>query len=79
MPTADNDRAHDFTCVRTHPGKSWPVACRSDGAVFPDPWLVAAIVDRINFNAHMLETGTDRANCDGDVEALTSASCGMRG
>ncbi len=29
------------------------------GAVFPDPRLVAAIVDRITFNAHILETGTD--------------------
>nr|WP_276310497.1 ATP-binding protein [Mycobacterium colombiense] len=29
------------------------------GAVFPDPRLVAAIVDRITFNAHILETGTE--------------------
>jgi DNA replication protein DnaC len=28
------------------------------GTVFPDPRLVAAIVDRITFNAHILETGT---------------------
>nr|WP_255378753.1 ATP-binding protein [Mycobacterium sp. E802] len=28
------------------------------GSVFPDPRLVAAIVDRIAFNAHILETGT---------------------
>jgi DNA replication protein DnaC len=27
------------------------------GSVFPDPRLVAAIVDRITFNAHILETG----------------------
>jgi hypothetical protein len=27
------------------------------GAVFPDPRLVAAIVDRVTFNAHILETG----------------------
>jgi hypothetical protein len=26
--------------------------------VFPDPRLVAAIVDRVTFNAHILETGT---------------------
>jgi hypothetical protein len=26
--------------------------------VFSDPRLVAAIVDRITFNAHILETGT---------------------
>jgi len=29
------------------------------GSVFPDPRLVAAIVDRITFNAHILATGTD--------------------
>jgi DNA replication protein DnaC len=28
------------------------------GTVFPDPRLVAAIVDRVTFNAHSLETGT---------------------
>jgi len=28
------------------------------GSVFPDPRLVAAIVDRITFNAHIIETGT---------------------
>jgi hypothetical protein len=28
------------------------------GAVFPDPRLVAAIVDRVTYNAHILETGT---------------------
>ena len=28
------------------------------GATFPDPRLVAAIVDRVTFNAHILETGT---------------------
>ena len=28
------------------------------GAVFPDPRLVAAIVDRVTFNAHIIETGT---------------------
>jgi DNA replication protein DnaC len=28
-------------------------------SVFPDPRLVAAIVDRITFNAHILETGTN--------------------
>jgi DNA replication protein DnaC len=28
------------------------------GAVFGDPRLVAAIVDRVTFNAHILETGT---------------------
>ena len=28
------------------------------GSVFPDPRLVAAIADRVTFNAHILETGT---------------------
>jgi DNA replication protein DnaC len=28
------------------------------GTVFADPRLVAAIVDRVTFNAHILETGT---------------------
>jgi hypothetical protein len=28
------------------------------GTVFPNPRLVAAIVDRVTFNAHILETGT---------------------
>jgi len=28
------------------------------GTVIPDPRLVAAIVDRLTFNAHILETGT---------------------
>jgi DNA replication protein DnaC len=29
------------------------------GTVIPDPRLVAAIVDRVTFNAHILETGTN--------------------
>lgn len=29
------------------------------GAAFSDPRLIAAIVDRITFNAHILETGTE--------------------
>jgi DNA replication protein DnaC len=28
------------------------------GSVFPDPRLVAAIVDRVTFNTHIIETGT---------------------
>ena len=28
------------------------------GTVFPDPRLAAAIVDRVTFNAHIIETGT---------------------
>lgn len=30
----------------------------TSGSVFPDPHLVAAIVDRLTLNAHILETGT---------------------
>jgi len=33
-------------------------ASSPDTAVFPDPRLVAAIVDRVTFNSHILETGT---------------------
>src|SRR5215211_6371356 len=29
------------------------------GTIIPDPRLVAAIVDRVTFNAHIVETGTD--------------------
>jgi hypothetical protein len=29
------------------------------GGVIPDPRLVAAIVDRVTFNAHIIETGTE--------------------
>jgi DNA replication protein DnaC len=29
------------------------------GQVIPDPRLVAAIVDRLTFRAHIIETGTD--------------------
>jgi len=29
------------------------------GQVFEDPRLVAAIVDRVTFNAHIIETGTN--------------------
>ena len=28
------------------------------GSIIPEPRLVAAIVDRVTFNAHILETGT---------------------
>jgi IstB-like ATP binding protein len=31
---------------------------REWGTVFLDPRLVAAVVDRVTFNAHILETGT---------------------
>ena len=29
------------------------------GSIIPEPRLVAAIVDRLTFNAHIIETGTD--------------------
>ena len=29
------------------------------GQIIPDPRLVAAIVDRLTFNAHIIETGTE--------------------
>jgi DNA replication protein DnaC len=29
------------------------------GQIIPDPRLVAAIIDRLTFNAHIIETGTD--------------------
>ena len=29
------------------------------GQIVPDPRLVAAIVDRVTFHAHIIETGTD--------------------
>jgi IstB-like ATP binding protein len=31
----------------------------SEGQIIPDPRLVAAIVDRVTFHAHIIETGTD--------------------
>ena len=41
------------------------------GTVFPDPRLVAAIVDRVTFNAHILETGTQSYR-------LTTSKAGQR-
>ncbi len=29
------------------------------GSIIPDPRLVAAIVDRLTFHAHIIETGTE--------------------
>src|SRR5439155_507111 len=37
---------------------SGPTSRSGGGSVFPDPRLVA-IVDRVTFNAHILETGTE--------------------
>jgi hypothetical protein len=39
-------------CASNLPFSEW-------GQVIPDPRLVAAIVDRLTFNAHIIETGTD--------------------
>jgi hypothetical protein len=39
-------------------GFGWVRACVTGVSCFPDPRLVAAIVDRVTFNAHILETGT---------------------
>jgi transposase len=40
--------------------RSRPTCRSANGAsVFPDPRLVAAIADRVTFNAHILETGTE--------------------
>jgi IstB-like ATP binding protein len=49
----DDELADEFAgFLRFHlPFSEW-------GTVFPDPRLVAAIVDRVAFNAHILETGT---------------------
>ena len=35
-----------------HPFSEW-------GATFPDPRLAAAVVDRMTFGAHIIETGND--------------------
>ena len=40
-------------------GKSHLLPFSERGSVFPDPRPVAAIVDRVTFNAHILETGTE--------------------
>lgn len=43
------------------------------GSVFPDSGLVAAIVDRIAFNAHVIETGTSSYLLLAHVEDLLAA------
>jgi DNA replication protein DnaC len=42
------------------------------GAVFPDPRLVAAIVDRVTFKAHILETGTQSYRLRTSKKTLTN-------
>jgi DNA replication protein DnaC len=44
------------------------------GSVFPDPRLVAAIVDRVTFNAHILQTGTQSYRLATSKTALTRKS-----
>ena len=46
--------------ARNEPPSPSEPTCRSANGEphFPDPRLVAAIVDRVTFNAHILETGT---------------------
>jgi hypothetical protein len=45
--------------------EKWSIALASDlpfskgGGVVADPRLVAAIMDRVTFNAHTIETGTE--------------------
>ena len=42
------------------------------GTVFPDPRLVAAIVDRVTFNAHILQTGTQSYRLRVSKKTLTN-------
>ena len=42
----------------SHRPPQHPLGVLEWGTVFPDPRLVAAIVDRVTFNAHIIETGT---------------------
>ena len=42
------------------------------GTVFPDPRLVAAIVDRVTFNAHILQTGTQSYRLRASKKTLTN-------
>ncbi len=49
MITAREERA-SIAIASNLPFSEW-------GSVFPDPRLVAAIVDRVTHNAHILETG----------------------
>jgi len=55
------------------------------GTIFPGPRLVAAVVDRVTFNAHILETGiqsyrlrTSEAATRGRKPSWTTAQAGAR-
>jgi hypothetical protein len=43
---------------KIHPNEPMPVPVEW-GQVVTDPRLVAAIVDRVTFNGHIIETGTE--------------------
>lgn len=49
--TEREERA-SVACASNHPFSEW-------GRTFSDPRLAAAIVDRLTFHAHIIETGTD--------------------
>lgn len=42
----------------TQPVRHPSVCISGHGSIIPDPRLLAAIVDRLTFHAHMIETGT---------------------
>ncbi|WP_034253883.1 ATP-binding protein, partial [Arsenicicoccus bolidensis] len=48
--TAREERA-SIACASNAPFSEW-------GNTFPDPRLAAAVVDRLTFNAHIIQTGT---------------------
>ena len=49
--TAREERA-SIACASNAPFSEW-------GATFTDPRLAAAVVDRLTFRAHIIQTGTD--------------------
>jgi DNA replication protein DnaC len=49
--TEREERA-SVACASNHPFSEW-------GTTFSDPRLAAAVVDRLTFHAHLIETGTD--------------------
>lgn len=49
--TEREERA-SVACASNHPFSEW-------GQTFTDPRLAAAVVDRLTFKAHLIETGTD--------------------
>jgi IstB-like ATP binding protein len=55
------DHPHLSPNAKRKPRLLWRRTCGSGewGQVITDPHLVAAIVDRVTFNAHILQTGTN--------------------